>query len=267
MKKIYKIFTAVLIFPFLICIVYAQNENKVVDDANFLSSYEKTDLENKIGDIVKKYSFDVVIVISDNIENMSPEQFADNYFDRNGYGVGPNRDGILLLIAMDQRQYHISTAGYGITVFSDVTIEEIGSDIKSYLKDEDYYGAFETYLDYVERCLNVASQNNSDLASTHKDSSSSNVFEKLGLVILVSFLASLLIVTMMKRRMKTARPKNYAGDYIKNFRLKRQQDIFLRRTITKVRHHEYDQSRGNSGNSSTHTSDSGTSHGGGGGSF
>ena len=266
MRNLYGLFAVILILPFLMCGVYAQNVNKVVDDASLLSSYEKEDLENKIDDIIKKYSFDVVIVTSDNIGSKTPEQFADDYFDYNGYGIGQNRNGILLLIAMDKRKYHISTTGYGIKAFSDNTIREMGSSIESYLKNKNYYGAFESYLNYVDRYLNMKSNNSSDLTSTYYEGkSSSQVLVKLGIIVFSSFLVSLIILTIMRRRMKTARPKNYAGNYIKNFKLKRQQDIFLRRTVNRVRRSQSDSS-GSSG-STTHTSSSGTSHGGGGGSF
>ena len=73
--------------------------------------------------------------------------YADDFYDYNGYGYGDSRDGILLLISMEERDWRISTCGYGITVFTDAGQEYISDKFLPYLSDGDYSEAFTKYAD------------------------------------------------------------------------------------------------------------------------
>ena len=41
---------------------------------------------------------DAVIVTINNLEGESPQNYADNYYDYNGYGLGNEESGLILLI-------------------------------------------------------------------------------------------------------------------------------------------------------------------------
>ena len=54
-----------------------------------------------------QYNMDAVIVTSNNLNGKSQQDYADDYFDYNGYGVGEDKSGLLLLIDMDDRKVWI----------------------------------------------------------------------------------------------------------------------------------------------------------------
>ena len=68
-------------------------------------------------------------VTADTINGETPMAYADDYYDYNGYGAGADNDGILLLLSMEDRDWWISTTGYGIDAFTDYGIDVIGDEI------------------------------------------------------------------------------------------------------------------------------------------
>jgi uncharacterized protein len=77
--------------------------DRIVDNAGLLSVSEKNDLINLINTIAAAYNFDLVIVTETSIGNKSPMEYADDFFDYNGYGLGSNRDGCIFLRVMGSR--------------------------------------------------------------------------------------------------------------------------------------------------------------------
>ena len=167
MKKFnfYKLFAFIIVFILSILTfplkVNAADENsilnkpRVVDEASLLSSSEKTDLTNKVNKISEENKCDVVIVTVNSLGDKTSTEFADDYFDYNGYGYGNNRDGILLLISMENRDWAISTSGYGITAFTDAGQKYIIDNIKGYLSNGNYYKAFHEFSNYCNSVLIV----------------------------------------------------------------------------------------------------------------
>ena len=90
--------------------VFAQ-KTLVVDEANLMSPDQVLDLNDRANALSQEFNMDIVIVTTDDTGGKSSREFADDYFDYNGYGVGPNYDGILFLIDMDNRETYISTTG------------------------------------------------------------------------------------------------------------------------------------------------------------
>ena len=45
--------------------------------------------------------------------------FTDHFFDENGYGTGENHDGSLFMVSIGDREWHITTHGYGMIAFND----------------------------------------------------------------------------------------------------------------------------------------------------
>ena len=121
--------------------VFAQ-KTLVVDEANLMSPDQVLDLNDRANALSQEFNMDIVIVTTDDTGGKSSREFADDYFDYNGYGVGPNYDGILFLIDMDNRETYISTTGQGIRYLTDVRIEAVLDRVfDSGLLVGDYYGA------------------------------------------------------------------------------------------------------------------------------
>jgi len=85
-------------------LVFAESSKNVKDYLNYLTAEEK---------------LDVVIVITDNTQGKSSRDFADDFYDYNGYGIGTRKSGLLMLVNMQNREIWISTCGDAIDIFTD----------------------------------------------------------------------------------------------------------------------------------------------------
>jgi len=120
----------------------------VVDQADLFSDADEAALQAQAASLGSEYAMDVVIVTTNNAEGKSSMAYADDFFDYNGYGVGENFDGLLMLIDMDNRQVWISTSGKAIDIFTDARIEGILDDIFAgdKMANGDYTGAARSFL-------------------------------------------------------------------------------------------------------------------------
>ena len=87
-------FISTLIFILSISFMVKANVNPVVDDANLLSQNERNQLIENIEKFREKYSMDAVIVTSNDLKGKTPRDYADDYYDYNGYGLGNNNSGL-----------------------------------------------------------------------------------------------------------------------------------------------------------------------------
>ena len=69
---------------------------------------------------------------------------------------GPDKDGILLLISMEDRDWAISTCGYGITAFTDAGIDYIMAQMQDDLSAGSYAAAFDTYVTLCDTFITQA---------------------------------------------------------------------------------------------------------------
>ena len=268
MKKLISILLVFLLLASLcVCAAAARSDTPlVVDNAGVLTSDEITVLTEKAQSLQDTYDMDVVILVVTDLDGKSAQDYADDYYDYNGYGVGDDYSGMLLLIATESRDWWISTCGEAIYVLTDFGIESIFSDFSGYLSVNDYYHAFETYLDCLPEYFNAYYAGNPiDNAGNYEDDSFgiSEILISLAVGCGISGIA----VGIMSAQMNTKRPQNSASNYLNQntYRLHGHSDMFLYSNVTKVRRESSGSSSG--GGSSTHRSSGGRSHGGGGGKF
>ena len=264
MKKILSMVLLLLLLAALALPAYASGEgSRLVDDADLLSRSEARELEEKLDDISRQGELDVVIVTVDSLDGYSARDYADDYFDYNGYGMGPGRDGILLLVAMDDREWHISTRGYGITAFTDAGLSYMEDHIVPELSEGDYYEAFVIYAELCDDFVRHARAGNPyDWDNLPKEDF--NPVSTLLICVIIGFVAAFIVTAVMKGQMRSVRSKAGANDYVKSgsLVLTQARDIFLYSNVSRT-----PRPKSNSGGSSTHSSSSGASHGGRGGSF
>ena len=165
MKKIFAaVLTAVLFCLSCVLCFAAEGENggsesltRIADQADLLTDTQREKIEDKLAEVRGNRDFDIVIVTAESAQGKSERDYADDFFDYNGYGCGTGRDGVLLFVNMGSRKTWISTHGEGIRVFTDKGIECILSSdgISSYLSRGDYYGAFEHFIELCDDFIAV----------------------------------------------------------------------------------------------------------------
>ena len=151
-----KICISLLLILYIVLITLNSNatgssdESKLVnDEAYIISSKKASELETKLKAIKEKYRFSVVIVTVNSTGYSTAEVFADDYFDYNDYGT----DGILFLINMGTREWHMSTSGRGITYFTDYGLERMDEIIVPFLRDGKYDEAMQKFADVAEEFI------------------------------------------------------------------------------------------------------------------
>lgn len=137
------LFLALILLLSMALTVSAAATELVVDQIDLLTDQQEEALAAKAEALQQNYDMDVVIVVNQSLGSKTPEQYADDYFDYNGYGP----DGVLFLLSMEERDWYISTAGDGIYALTDYGIQKLGEQFLPYLKAGDYYGAFDVFLD------------------------------------------------------------------------------------------------------------------------
>ena len=137
-----------------------------VDQMGLLLPADLERLNTRLQEISETYRCDVVAAIVQSLGHKTAEEFADDYFDYGGYGYNAvpdangttvDGDGILLLLSMEERDFAISTSGYGITAFTDYGIQQyIEPSVLPYLRQNKYREAFNAYADRCEELLQLA---------------------------------------------------------------------------------------------------------------
>lgn len=164
MKKIKGMMICLLICTFLVMdsmAVWADQtgavsgQPRVFDQAGLFSETEIIQLEEKIAQCRKSTKMDVVIVSAYADGERSAEEYADDYYDYGGFGVGKKASGVLLLYYMDGPgqpggECYISTAGTMINMLTDERIESILDGVYGDLGNRDFAGATEHFLEDVK---------------------------------------------------------------------------------------------------------------------
>ena len=234
---------------------------RVIDDAGLLSDNEERKLEERIGEIIDDFQFDCVIVTVKNYRNAGSSSmlaFADDFFDYGGYGYGSDYDGIIFAVSMSQREYAITTCGFGMKAIDDAYgIGWIEDDVLDDLSDGNYYKCFRQFVDDVYDFVEEA-RNNKPYTIGHTKFSLKRYLSNWFPAAIISLIITAVAVALLVGQMKTVLPQPAAKPYLRNYRERYSQDTFLYSNVTKVRR----DSGGGSGGGGGHHSSSGRSHGG-----
>ena len=237
----------------------------LTDAEMLLDETEAETVQNRLEEVSDKYNMDVVIVTTGSLGNRTATEFADDFFDYNGYGRGADFDGILLLVSEWQREWAISTTGYGIYAFTDAGLDYMEENFVYLLSSGDYYLAFMEFADLCDEFLAQAQTGDPyDVGNMPKEPFS--MFWVFAAVV-VGLIVALIVTGSMKSEMRSVSPREVANDYVisGSLNVTDSREMYLYRRVTKVaRPKDEDSGRGGS---STHTGSSGRSHGGSSGSF
>ena len=242
---------------------FADEYYRLMDMASLLSDADVDSLTAKLDELSLRQKMDVVIATTNTLEGKSVVEYADDLYDYCSFGYGANRDGLILVISMEDNDWYISTCGYGITAFTDAGIEYIGEQIVPYLSDKDFAGAFASYITLCDEFITQARTGKPyDIGSLPRKPLSP---AWILVCLIIGLMLSFVTVGKMKAKLTTVRAQAAANTYMKNgsMNITDSREMFLDKNVTRTKR----SSESSGGGSSTHTSSSGTSHGGGGGKF
>ncbi len=233
-KRVIALFTVILMCTLCTVTAFAADSlPHLIDGADLFTSADEESLSAKLDAVSEEYGLDIVVLTVTTLGDKTPTEYADDYYDNNGYG----KNGALLLIEVEEGKRYVSTSG---SCIDEIDVSGLGDKISGYLDDENYVSGVNGLVDYV----NDAYSFNLGL----------NLVICLGIGLLVAFIA----VSTMKSKLKSVRMQTGAASYIKanSMNITDSRDIFLYRTVTS-------REKAKNDNNNTHTSSSGKTHGGG----
>ena len=276
LKKLTSLLLILLLLGCLALPAAARTGSYIVDDAGLLDSDETADLEALAASLSESYGIDIVILTVDSLGGAYAQDYADAYYDSNGYG----KDGVLFLLAMAEREWYISTCGSVIYALTDYGIQQLGDGILPYLSSGHWYEGFRSYLESLPYYLDAYAAGSpvdgyGDYSGDYYHGTQEEVVyyqeEKepsFPLSLLIGLAAGGITVLIMRSTMNTKRSQRGASVYLKDgsWNLHTFRDLYLYSNVTKTRKQQ-NTSGSSGGGSSVHRSSSGRSHGGGGGKF
>ncbi len=287
--------------------VLADNSmSRVYDNEGLFDDFDIDLLNEKLAEVSSTYEVDVAIVTAASLDGKSAEAYADDFYDETGIGQGENKDGIILLLSSSERKYAVSTSGYAIFAFPDAYIDAMCDEFVPYMSDGDWYGACMSFIEscgvYLVKAYDDPSGTTPDNFDpddfdgdydddyepiTDPDGYDSSGHSPLyfspvwfAAALFIGIIAALIVLSSMKSGMKTVKMQSAASDYVRpgSFALTESRDTYLYMTVTRTAKPKDDGGSGGGGShhggfgsggnfSSTHTSSSGSMHGGRSGSF
>lgn len=135
-------------------------DSYVLDEADILTDHEEAVLENAAHYITQAYGCGVHIAAVDDMGTYGYgdiESFAEYLFDSRDLGTGPDRDGILLVLSMAERDFDLDAHGeFGNYAFNDYGRTTITKVFLDNFREDDWYGGFYDYLGRCETMLKLA---------------------------------------------------------------------------------------------------------------
>lgn len=252
----------------------------IVDNADLLTDSEEAALEETAQALRGTYEMDIVILTIPSLEGARPQDYAEDYYYNSNYGYGDDFSCVLFLLAMEERDWFISTSGNAVFALTDYSIQQLGESVVPHLSSGAYCAAFSAYLEELPVYLNAYQQGApidgyADYSGDdyHGDQEEVVYYEEDGspsilLSLIIGVITAGVTVIIMRASMNTKRHQRSAAVYMQenSFHLRQQQDLFLYSNVTKTRRQE-NNSSGSSGGSSVHRGSGGRRHGGGGGKF
>ena len=281
MKKVFSILFCILLLLSLALPAYAEEEplDYVVDYADLLTDEEEEMLQQQIQESKVALQLDIIIVTTYGTGDKNVQQYADDFYEANGYGYGEDYSGILLLVDMESREWYMSTCGEAIYIFTDYGLDQLGETILPWLSSGYYYDAFNAWLNalphYVEAFRNQSLIDGYVKPDDYESPYGEEIYhyeENIGIriqpfpvALLIGLIVAAVAILIMRSRMNTAKLQRGAVDYLKNgsFHLRQRSDMFLYSRVSRKARPK----QNSGGGSSVHRSSGGRSHGGRGGRF
>lgn len=183
----------------------------VVDNANILSSSEQETLERKLVALDDSTSNQIAILTIKSLNGEPIEELANATFREWGIGNKKTKNGVLVLVAIEDRKIRIEV-GYGLEgAIPDITANDIiNNDIKPNFKQGNYFDGLNAAVDNLSKAAageyHVAREK-----KTSRGNGGGGLGSILGIIIIV------IIIIVLSNRGGGGRGGRGGGDFITPF--------------------------------------------------
>lgn len=241
-------FIILLMSSVSVCADSAETEtievDRMVDEADLLPDEVEEEMQKRLDKMAEKYNLDPHVILLDDYEAyildsessyMNPEEFATTWYQTYGYNLDEESSGIILLISMAERDWHIYIQGEARVAVNNYGFEFISDRLVNELSNDWFEDGIVQYVDDLELFFQAY-----DEGEPYGDDNPVKLLEDVviifGIAIILSFIIALIVVSVMKSQMNTARPQPAAREYVKkgSFVLTNQQDLYLYSNTTRT---------------------------------
>ena len=208
------------------------------DEADLLTDGEEAVLTGKLQSISSTYQAQIVVCTIDSMDGADIDRYLDYLYDTMGFGYGENKDGVLLLVCMDPREYRILSNGFAGVAIDGDAIDAMGDAFVSDLSKGNYAAAFTEFADQCAYYLDG-----------HLNGFPFNFGKNLLISLAIGIAAGLIVTFILKGQLKTVRNQEQANVYVKqgSMNLTHQSDIYLYRTVSRSKKSSSGSSSGSGG--------------------
>ena len=287
MKKIL-VCLSVLLCTLLLTVGTAAEENLfMLDWADLLTAEEETELDNYLAAVSESHHANIIVATVDSLEGAGAQAYADDLYDAGLPYMGlcdGTEDGALLLLAMEERQWAVSTSGFAITAFTEDALDWVEYTVVPLLSEGDYFSAFASFGEIADSYLEAYAkwaQNPDidyidpyypgvDVEHEYYGDPEITVFtfgpEWIFISLIIGFLIALIPMGVLKSQLHTVHMQTGAVPYQKTpgVRITDSRDLYLYRNLTKkpIPKENTSSSSSRPTGGGVHVSSSGRSHGG-----
>ena len=147
-----------------------KEQTSVYDGAKLLSGYEKNALEQKLINYADSTSTQIVVATINTLNGEDIAFYAAQWAQKWGIGQAKEDNGILVLVAKDDRKLWITT-GYGVEhLLTDALTKRIVTNIITpQFKQGDFYGGLDRGTSAIMQILNGEYQEDRDFNNNESD--------------------------------------------------------------------------------------------------
>ena len=224
MKRVISVFLALLLCLSLTVSVSAAEMPRLVDAADLLSDSHEAELLDRLDRVSQELQCDVVIVTLESCGGYSADRVVEAYYDEYGFGYGPNRDGVILLLSMAERDWRILCNGFADIAITQSESDDMGDHIVEELSAGEYMEAF---MEFVSLCQYEIDGERNGFPFHFGPS----LFVSLA----IGFAAAFIATGIMRSKLKSVRSQSGAREYTRpgSMNLTRSSDLYLYRTMNR----------------------------------
>ena len=240
------------------CVLPRGRWGHVFDTADLLTDGEQEKLEATAQELLRKHDFGVYLVTVDDFRDYSTNNVfhaAVNIYNANNFGVGVEKNGLLLLLSMEDRDLNLMSNGQiGNYAFNDAGREAMTEFFVDDFGEDDWYAGFQEYLTWADRYLEKAEEGTPYSAENEPWDPFSRNFSIILLILLIVFVPLIpawIFQSILVKMMKSVQKGTEASAYVsRNLQLTKENDRYTRTTKTKRYNPPEEKSGGGGGGSS-----------------
>ncbi len=264
-----RVLCALCAFMLLVCLLCVpafaeETEQFVFDNAGILSEEEASSLNEAAKEISMRYGCGVYVAVFDDMAEygyQNIETFAEEVYAQWELGIGEERNCIMLVMSMAERDYDLCAHGeIGNTAFTDYGKEVLADEFIDNFRRNDWAGGFSDYVSECGYMLGRAEAGDPiDVPDYGGSYSRSSITERIGKAVgpglIIGIIVAFIYCGALKSKMKSAKIAREASAYLapRGIWMQDESDMFTHTTVTRQRIERDNDSRGGHGGTSVNS--------------